>query len=249
MAAKHKELLKEMEPDMDTFGKLGRRKPILFEWVLRLMENLSLSTVEQKYVGELAIIKATFSLWEVLLDDLADNGDTRNVRLFNEVAKMPLELEHINESGLNPKELEYLRITKSIWCNSVMGRIKRLPKYKKYKEALDFDLLSFVNSMKYSNFVNTFKNAANITEAEAYVHHSMYVLIQIDFDLMCSNGFDDSEFGMLREVGYITQKMAKIDNLLGTYPRELIDGDMSSEAVIRFVNVFQLERHFGNFIE
>ncbi|MDE1865614.1 MAG: hypothetical protein KGH94_03190 [Candidatus Micrarchaeota archaeon] len=242
VASQHGELVKQMEPDIQKFIKLGRRDPLLFDWVLRVMENLGLSTVEPEYHGRLAVIKTTFSLWEVLLDDLADNEDTRNLKLFDEFVKIPLEPEHINESKLDTKELNYLRIGKEIWENSVMGEIKKLPKYEKYKEALEFDLLQFINSMKYSRFVNNIKDAANIIETEVYVHHSMYVLIQMDLDLMCSKGFNDSEFGMLREVGYITQKMAKIGNLLGTYPRELLETDMSSEAVIKF-----MEEHGSNF--
>lgn len=235
IASQHGELSKELQLDIEKFVKLGRRNPMLFDWVLRVMENLGLSTVEEKYLGRLAVVKTKFSLWEVLLDDLADNEETRNLKLFDQMIKTPLEPQYIDESGLNDKDRNYLRVSRGIWDESVMGVIRELPKYSKYRDALEFDLLQFVNSMKYSRFVNAMKDAANVTETEAYVHHSMYVLIQMDIDLMCSKGFNDEEFGMLREVGYITQRMAKIGNLLGTYPRELLESDMSSEAVIKFL--------------
>lgn len=235
VVAQHDELTKDLAPEIEKFMKLGRRDPILFDWVLRVMENLGLSTVEPQYLGKLALVKTKFSLWEVLLDDLADNEETRNFKLFDEMVKIPLESQYINESNLSPEELNYLTVCREIWDGAVMGEVKKFPNYEKYRYALEFDLLQFINSMKYARFVNTFKEAANIIETEAYVHHSMYVLIQMDLDLMCSKGFKDSEFGMLREVGYITQRMAKIGNLLGTYPRELLEEDMSSEAVIRFL--------------
>ncbi len=244
ITVKHKWLSKELQPDIEKFVKIGRRDPILFDWVLRVMENLGLSTVEPKYREKLAVVKTIFSLWEVLLDDLADNEETQDFRLFDEVIKSPLEPERIDESGLSLEELNYLRITKEIWNKSIIGEIKKFPKYEKYKQAFDFDLLQFVNSMKYSRFVNAIKEASNIVETEAYVHHSMYVLIQMDLDLMCSKGFEDSEFGMLREVGYITQRMAKIDDLLGTYQRELSESDMSSEAIVRLVKEYGTDFRF-----
>lgn len=241
-SARHDELAKELESDIEKFIKFGRRDPALFDWVLRVMENLGLSTVEPEYLGKLAVIKTRFSLWEVLLDDLVDNEGTRDFGLFDEIVKIPLESKHIDQSKLNQKELEYLKTTVQIWNDSVIGEIKKFPQYEKYKQPFEFDLLQFVNSMKYSKFVNTVKEAANIIESGIYVHQSMYVLIQIDLDLMCSKGFDDTELGMLRGVGYVAQQMAKIGNLLGTYPRELLDFDMSSEAVIKFK-----EEHGTNF--
>ncbi|MDE1857120.1 MAG: hypothetical protein KGH98_03495, partial [Candidatus Micrarchaeota archaeon] len=144
LTAKHKELSKELISDIEKFNRLGRRDPILFDWVLKVMENLGLSTVETPYLGKLAVIKTKFSLWEVLLDDLADNEGTRNLKLFDEFVKIPLEASSIDESKLTQGELNYLRIGKQIWEESIIEEIKKFPKYEQYKQILDFDLLQFI---------------------------------------------------------------------------------------------------------
>ncbi len=242
VVAKHEELLKDMLPVVEMYSKIGRRDSSMFDWLLLGLENLGLSTVEHKYLGSLAVVKTEFALWEVLLDDLVDNEQMRNTKLFNELIKIPFNSEQIDKSKLSKEESGYLDITKDIWDNALLGVVKNYPHYKKYKVALEFDIMQLLNALRYSSFVNEYSNAVNIIENEAYVPHGIQVMIQMDLDLMCSNGFNDKEFGMLRELNYISQKMAKIGNLLGTYPRELMESDMSSEATIKL-----LEEHGVDF--
>ncbi|MGI0100198.1 MAG: hypothetical protein ACREBH_00520 [Candidatus Micrarchaeaceae archaeon] len=234
IVAKHEELIRVLEGTVEDYAKIGRRDSSMFDWTLRVIENLGLSTVDPQYLCSLSVIKTKFALWEVLLDDLVDNVNARNFKLFDELLNIPFEPEHINLSKLNAEESKYLEITKTIW-NSLISEIERYPKYKKYKNAFDFDVLQLLNALRYSKLVNESSNLTNIIENEAYVPHSMQIMIQMDLDLMCSNEFNDSELGDLRQLNYLSQKMAKIGNLIGTYPRELIESDMSSEAVVKFV--------------
>lgn len=234
VVSSHEELMRILSRDIDRYGKIGRRDTSMFDWTLRVLENLGLSTVETQYLGSLAVVKTTFALWEVLIDDLIDNADMRNPKLVEELLKIPFDADHIDRSKLDPKELEYLDITKAIWNESLIGRIKKYPHYEKYCKSFEFDVLLLMVALRYSKFVNESENAVSIVENEAYMPHSMQILIQMDLDLMCSKGFRDSEFGMLRELNYISQRMAKIGNLLGTYPRELLESDMSSEALVKF---------------
>lgn len=233
--SKHEELIRQMSVTVDKYEKIGRRDASMFDWTLRVLENCSLSTVEPQYLGSLAIIKTEFALWEVLLDDLVDNEETRNFKLFDELMKIPFDPDHMDRSKLNANEASYLEITKDIWDNDLMGVIKKYPHYERYKKAFNFDVMQLLNALRYSKFVNDDERTANVIENEAYIPHGMQIMIQMDLDLMCSKGFNDAELGMLRQLTYISQKMARIGNLLGTYPRELLESDMSSEAVLKFI--------------
>ncbi len=226
--------LNMLSKDLEDFNKLGHRDSKLFNWLLWAFENLGLSTIEKNYLTSLALVKTRFSIFEVLIDDIIDDKKNRNLDLFEELLNIPFDSERINYKKLTKIEIDYLEYAKTIW-NEIAEEIKTYPNYEKYKEALRFDIYQMLNSMRYSRFVNIDSDAVNLLENKVYVPHGMIVLIQLDFDLMCSKTFDNREFGQLREVGYLSQILAKVGNTIATYPRELLEEDMSSEAIIRFL--------------
>lgn len=230
---KHEENLLALEEEVDRYTKIGHRDGSLFDWILRVFENLGLSTVKNQYLGSLAITKTRLLLFTVLIDDPVDNESKRDFKLFEELIKIPFNSGHIEESRLNSGEKEYLGFTKEIW-SKIIDELKTYPNYKKYEEAFIFDIKQLLNSMEYSRFANTYPNGVNTLENGEYLHHSTFVLPQTDLDLMCSDGFNDREFGMLRELSFVAGKMARIGNLIKTYPRELLESDMSSEALVKF---------------
>lgn len=234
VAARHEDHIKVLSVDVDRYVKIGHRDSSMFDWVLKVFENLGLSTVKPEYLDSLSVLKTKFAIFAIQIDDIVDNKDMRNYALFKEVLKIPFDPGHIDRSKLKPKDLEYLDFTQAIW-DEMLNVIQTYPQYKKYKGAFEFDVLQLLNSMEYSWFVNMYKDANNKSEGDAYVHHGMFIMIQLDLDLMCSEGFDDKELGMLRELTYISQKMGRIGNMIGTYPRELLESDMSSEAVTKFL--------------
>lgn len=232
LVARHEEHVKSLSQDIAEYVKVGHRDPSMYDWLLRVFENLGLSTVEDKHLDSLSVVKTKMAMFVVLIDDTVDNAEKRDFSLFEEISKVPFTSE-LNFSKLNKHAIEYLTFTKLLW-DEIIEEIKKYPNFEEYKDSLYFDLKQLVNSMEYSKFANSHPNAVNLVENDAYVHHSMIVLIQIDLDLMCSKGFDTHELGTLREIAYISQRMAKIGNLIGTYPRELLESDMSSEALVKF---------------
>lgn len=237
--AKHEEHLSIIMSDIERYGKVGHRDQSMYDWLLRVFENCGLSTVEEKYVSSLAIVKTRLAMFVVLIDDTVDNAKNHHFKLFEELIKIPFDEGRISKLELTQEEVEWLEFGRILW-KEVIDELKAYPQYEKYRDAFEFDWKQLVSSMDYSKFVNGHPNAVNLMENDAYVHHGMMVLIQVDMDLMCSLSFNDHELGMLRELTYISQKMAKLGNLLGTYPRELVESDMSSEALAKF------QKDFGN---
>jgi len=239
VVAKHEEHLATLAGEINKYTKIGHRGESLYDWILRVFENLGLSTIKTQYLDSLAITKTRLLLFTVLIDDPVDNVSKRNFKLFEELIKIPFDTDHINISNLDEKEREYLEFTKEVWLN-IINEIRTYPSYKKYEAAFNFDIKQLLNSMEYSKFANTYPNGVNTIENDAYLHHSTFVLPQTDLDLMCSEGFDDNELGSLRELSFVSGKMARIGNLIKTYPRELLEADMSSEALVKF------QKEYGN---
>ncbi len=233
VVAKHEDHLALLEKEIEEYRRIGHRSDSLYDWILRIFENLGLSTIKKQYLGSLAVTKTRLLLFTVLIDDPVDNADKRNFKLFEELIKIPFNSKYVEQSQLDTKEREYFELTKKVWLN-IINEVSTYPDYKKYEEAFKFDVEQLLNSMKYSKFANTYPNGVNILENDTYLHHSTFVLVQTDLDLMCSKDFDEGEFGLLRELSFISGKMARIGNLIRTYPRELLESDMSSEALVKF---------------
>lgn len=243
LVARHEEHLATLSDDIRQYSKIGHRDTVLFDWILRIFENLGLSTVNSQHLDSLAITKTRLLLFTVLIDDPVDNINKRDFKLFDELAKIPFDPGHIDLAALDEHESRYLEFAKGVW-SKIINEVKGYPNYKKYEAAFNFDIKQLLNSMEYSKFANTYPNGVNAMENEEYLHHSTFVLPQTDLDLMCSKGFDDAELGMLRELSFVAGKMARIGNLIKTYPRELLESDMSSEALVKFQKEYGLDFKF-----
>jgi len=228
---KHEEHLAQLSKIINRYSKVGRRSPALYDWVLRLFENLGLSTVEEKYLDSLCLVKTKLVVFTVLVDDTIDNKDQRNLKLFEEVLKIPFTPEEVQTTNFTESEKEYLKLTKDVW-KEIDEEIQTYPFYKKYYEAFRFDTYQLLNSMRYSRMVNALPVSANKFENTDYIHHGMLVMLQADLDLMCSKGFDERELGNLRHLMLIAQKIARIGNLYTTYRREIAEEDLSSEVML-----------------
>ena len=234
VVANHDEHLKFLLNDIKQYENVcGYRDQVLFDWLLRVFENLGISTVNAQYLDSLAVTKTKMAMFVILVDDTVDNIKKRDLSLCEKLLKIPFEEANNKEYGHKDSQSAYLDFARDLWLE-IADEIKSYPYYAEYRDAFEFDVRQFLNSMRYSEFVNKHNNAANLTENDAYVHHGMMVIIQLDMDLMCSEKFDSKEFGALRELAYLSQKLARIGNLISTYPREIIESDMSSEALIKF---------------
>jgi len=60
----------------------------------------------------------------------------------------------------------------------------------------------------------------------------MIVILQGMLDLMCSTDFDSKELPKIRKIFYFAQKMARIGNAINTYPKEVIERDVSSDMIL-----------------
>lgn len=241
--AKHDEHLNCLRNYLDTYSKVGHRGLSLFDWALRLFENLSFSTVRKEHLDSLCVTKTKIVMFTVLIDDPVDNKDKRNLELADELLKIPFQDSEVTVDKLSKKDRKYLSLARDLW-RDIINELQTYPYFEKYYELFLFDVHQLLNSVRYSRFVNTMPQAANGIENELYVHHGMLVLLQADLDLMCSDRFDERELPTLRKLLHTSQKLARLGNLYNSYPRELIEDDNSSEAVFNFKQKYGSDFYF-----
>lgn len=210
-----------LEEAVRLYKMVGVRRGVdfLFNWLHNVYQNVYLPSIDMKYKYILAVDKTKLTIFDVLIDDLADNYVARNETLLEEFAQIPFR-------NVERYENEYLEIGRKIW-NDCINSIKSYPRYEELRKLFFFDLLQVINAMRYSFLVNTL-DIENDIENEIYLHHGCMVILHCDMDLMCSRDFDLKELKKVRVIFYLAQKIASIGNMLNTYPREVIEKDLSS---------------------
>ncbi len=215
--------LEKLKRTINLYKSVGTRNAdFLFPWLYSIYEKTFLPSVDLKYKDILCLDKTKLTIFDVLVDDLADNSKIRNNRLLQEAVRIPwnISIDYRNQ---------YLNVIKKIWGDCI-DSIKKYPRYDDFKDIFYFDLDQVMNSMRYSYLVNT-TDFSNFTEDEMYMNHGVMVILHCDMDLMCSPTFNFDEMKNLRPILHWVQDIAHIGNLLNTYPKEIEEADFSSPII------------------
>ena len=72
------------------YKKVGpRNADFLFKWLYQVYDKTYLPSISDEYKDELALIKTKLCIFDVLIDDLADNAKLRNKRLLDQAIRIP----------------------------------------------------------------------------------------------------------------------------------------------------------------
>jgi len=212
-----------LNQSIELYKSVGpRNADFLFPWLYKIYNKTYLTSILPDYVNQLALDKTKLTIFDVLVDDLADNSKIRNKRLLKEAIKIPM-------GNSNKYNEAYLNVTKTIWDDCIRS-IKQYPRYDEFKDIFFFDLDQVMNSMRYSFLINT-SNFSNYQEDKMYLNHGVMVILHCDMDLMCSPSFKYEELGKLRPILHYVQDIAHIGNMLNTYHKEIHEADFSSPII------------------
>ncbi len=224
-----------LEEAIELYKTVGpRNADFLFHWLYQVYDKTYLPSIDKEYKEQLALIKTKLCIFDVLVDDLADNAKLRNKRLLDQAVRIP---NNMTKQYKN----KYLEVTRKIWQDCI-NSIKKLPRYDEFKEIFFFDLEQVMNSMKYSYLINT-SDFSNFTEDERYLNHGVMVLLHCDIDLMCSPEFEHEELRKLRPILYSVQDVAHIGNMINTYPKEIQEADFSSPIISMAIREGLIEKN------
>ncbi|MBI2530138.1 MAG: hypothetical protein HYW05_03265 [Candidatus Diapherotrites archaeon] len=226
----HESNWKTLEHTVKLYKEVGKRNIYLFDWLLYMWENLYLSCVDLKCIDSLSTTKTKVAILDTLIDDVADSTKIEDDFFLNELSKFAFERKYIEWNKLNQYQIKYIKNTLAVW-DDIIETIKKYPRFEEFKRILEWDVNQVINSMKFAHLVNTVPNLNNLVENRAYGHHSMTVIMCGTIDLMCSPSFDMRDFSKIRKVLYYAQQLARIGNMINTYPREINEEDISSEIL------------------
>ena len=227
-----KQLSPEFSQWVERYGKVGRRNPYLWNWCRQAVEITTLPCVPAELKSELCDTKTLGVMWDVMLDDLADqNGDGE---LLEQLLRLPQDHAEIDLLRRPPREREYALFTCDLW-REIMRRVQRLPRFREFEDLLRFDYLQLCNVMRYSHLLNRHPELLNLVEHDCYTPHNMHIMICSTIDVMASPQFQTIELGKLREVIWHAQWMGRIGNLVTTWQRELGENDFTSGVYARAV--------------
>ena len=202
------------------YEEVGNRNgDFLFNWIKNIYDFFYLPSIDLNFKEVLALDKTKLTIFDVLVDDLADNCKLRNRELLEKAIRIPW-------NGTKTYNNKYLDITQQIWVDCIKS-IRQYPKYNEFKDIFYFDLDKTLSSMKYSFLINQ-AGFDNIVEDEIYIQHGVMAILHADLDLMCSPGFNYEELKKLRPILHWVQNIVHIGNLMNTFAREVEEADFSS---------------------
>ncbi|MHA1492275.1 MAG: hypothetical protein ACTSRI_21810 [Promethearchaeota archaeon] len=214
-----------LEESIKLYKTVGPRNgDFLFKWLYEVYDKTYVPSIDSKYREQLALDKTKLCIFDVLVDDLADNEKLRNKEHLEEALTIPI-------NGKTKSTNPYLKVTEKIW-NDCINSIRTYPRYEEFKSIFNFDLMQVLNSMQYS-FLSNEIGFSNEIEDEKYLNHGVMVILHCVMDLMCSPEFNKEELPQVRSMLNCVQDVAHIGNLLNTYPKEINERDFSSPIIAK----------------
>jgi len=227
--AKEIELPIELQKWTKAYKKVGVRDDFTWKRTFRHSGLVNLSDVvlveDQKFLQN---TKFFMFMFIILLDDVADI--LQNKKLLNEILKIPFEEKYIEFNKLNKKEKEYLKFTVKVW-KKLNKRIKACPRYKEFKEMLEYNIRQLLYGRMYGYVINKKPFLINKTECRSYLPASvcsMQVLSNFIIDFMYSDSLLTEEFGKIREVVWRAQEMTRRGNWTSGWTREIKENDFTN---------------------
>ncbi len=225
-ALKIQHTLHEIERSMSAFAPY--RAPALFnEFLVKGYTAVTLSSVPKEKFSELLRAKLCLGTLITLYDDFADRPTQADPQLLE--ALYHLRFGKQEKTIAQPlRYRQVLEFARSLFSEIEMV-LKRLPQYSRFHEILNFDLAQFYSANQFSSLLIAHPHLNNTLENRLYAHHNMGMVMAAMMDLMAAENLRLSELGETREIFLMGQRLGRIFNVLTTYKREILDGDITGE--------------------
>lgn len=242
------ELPENLQKWVKEYKKVGDRVDITWKAFLKAQEVLNYFSVPVKYRDCLDEIKFLFAMFTVLIDDVADKW--QNKKLLSEINKLLFSNNSLKRGGLSQRERNYLEFTLKVWSR-IKYLMEKAPRYNDFYVLFEYDVKQVINAIDYDLMINHCPALINITESWLYAPHSMQFLFTTSINLMFLPTFRMEELGLIREINWLVQKMARIGNWIYTWKREVKERDFTSGVIAYAIqlNGISFKKNLGQQIE
>jgi len=214
------------------YEEVGNRDQYLWKWCQEGVELTTLPCVAPQWQDHAADTKVLSIILCVLLDDIADKHG--NLAFLETLIDIVEQGRFEPRSALGPDERRYAEVTCRL-SKVYRQRLQEYPYFEAFKELLQYDLIQFSNTLRYSHLLNRQLSLLNMAEHDLYLPHNMHMMSFATIDLMCSPDFRVEDLGHVREAVWHGQCMGRIGNLLSTWRREIKQRDFTSGVFARAV--------------
>lgn len=214
----------ELSDVINLYRSVGRRNIEYFGWMHDIYSWITLPSVSFDRRKVLSDDKTKLSIFNILVDDVADNFATRSYDRLTRLVEIPWHKADGTESVD-----AYTDIATKIWKDSIRS-VSKYPRFEEFEKVFYFDLRQVLSSELYSYLSNTC-SIENPIETNFHSSYGCQVEVALDMDLMCSPAFDMQELGPMRTIACLAQKVAHVANMLTTYPSEIMERDVSSPII------------------
>lgn len=216
----------EIERNMTEFAP--HRSPALFnEFLVKGYTAITLNSVSQARFCDVLRGKLCLGTLITLYDDFADRPAQGDPQLLETLYQMSFSGRSSIRS-LNSRNRRVVEFAQSLF-EEMESVLNRLPNFHRLSAILNFDLARFYSANQFSSLLMANPYMNNALENRLYAHHNMEMVMAAMMDLMATEKIELSEFGMMREVFLMGQRMGRIFNVLTTRKREALDGDITGE--------------------
>lgn len=201
----------------------ARDDALFTEFLPRGYTLMTLDTVPAAHAETLLMAKVRVGMLITLYDDLADNPRWHDPAALQALYRLPF-------APAPPCAIPLVQLAATLW-QEVMEALRPLPQHALLEAVFAFDLQQVYQAMRYSELLAHLPGLANQAENRTYLAHNMGLVLVGTMDLMALPRLDLSELGRIRRVFSGAQEVARLSNVLCTWPREVAEGDGTSELV------------------
>lgn len=211
--------------------EIGDRNVFIWKWLYKVFEHYQLKTMPNSKSKKARTIKTLLAMFVTIFDDVAEESHDRAT--FEQIRIIPTPTTPQKTS----KEVNQSVI--SILCDlhaEITEQLAETPRYEIFEHMFRYDIHQAINSGYYSMLVNESIRENNInimtpTGLDNYDCHNMCFFAFSDIDLMIDPEIDMEDIGLIREVNWDVQQMARIGNWVSTWEREIYEEDFSSGII------------------
>jgi hypothetical protein len=184
-----------------------RNLALFDQFLIKGYTAITLSSVPAAEFSGLLRAKLCLGTLITLYDDFADRPAAHNPQLLEKLYRLSF-LGDDFRTNIEPHERYAIHFAQFLFAE-MNGILKRLPHYFQLRDILDFDLRQFYAANQFSSLVTTHKFLNNKAENRSYGHHNMGMVMVAVMDLMATEKLDLSEFGAIREILLMGQRMGR----------------------------------------
>ncbi|QSZ66479.1 hypothetical protein RJ40_02670 [Methanofollis aquaemaris] len=208
----------------------GERNRFLWQWCWKILYDqdpaFGFSSVPPACRRDAALVKLFIILATTVTDDVSDRHQNR--RLLEVMLQVPFRRDDLEiPTDLTPEEAHRVRYLATLF-DEIYARVEAAPRWAEFGDLFFFDLAQTWNSFWYAYLINRHPEAISHAENLSYNSHNMTIYICGTVDALYSPALRQEDLPHLRELVWYGQQMVRIGNWVGTWEREVEEGDYSS---------------------